>query len=65
MLWSKGGLLQAVGGVLHNLTLGLNSSLFILAVCGKYVNLGQDTKEEVGMQLILYCCTTQVQKLCL
>lgn len=55
----------AVGGVLHNLTLDVNSSLFILVECGKYVNLGQDAKEKVGTQLILYYRNTQVPKLCL
>lgn len=60
MLQSKGGLLQAVGDVLHNLTLDLNSSLFILVVRGKYVSCGQDAKEEVETQSILYYHITRV-----
>ena len=47
-----------VGGVLYNLTVGLNPPSFILIVCGKYVNLshkhlGQVAQKEVGAQLIL------------
>lgn len=50
--------MQAVGGVLHNLTVSLNPPSFILVVCGKYANLshmylGQDAKKDIGAQLIL------------
>lgn len=67
MFLSERGLLQEVGGVLHNLAVGLNLSSFILVVCGKYVNLshkclGQDSEEEVGAQLILNHHIAKVQK---
>jgi len=50
--------LQGVGGVLQNLTVGLNSPAFILVVHGKYVSLSrkhlsQDAKKEVGPQMVL------------
>lgn len=50
--------MQAVGGVLHSLIVGLNPPSFMLVVRGKYVNLslkrwGQDAKKDLGAQLIL------------
>lgn len=38
MFLFEGGLLEAAGGVLHNLTVRLNSTSFIPVVCSKYVN---------------------------